>query len=323
MLDHLDLSVPADQRGYRRRSGAGKSIPVSPTARLRDPDQGRYCPLDGADVDRACRAPADRDLRSSEQPGPARPDRPRHDIAYSRPAALPLSRRVVAAATLRSKRTGSSGGSSTATIPCSSMPRSPAASCNGSAPPALRSADARVLVLDDATSSLDTATELPGGRRGTGLGATGRTLARRPTGPAAPLPGRPWPPGSTPAHLALAPHRTPVGDPDYRAVFSPPAPWSTTPAIGRRHERRRPAPRPAPSTRSARRPGPATGWSALEVVPAFLSGLLIAAALTAGSCRMPLAGCGWFRRPARRVGTRALRYPPALPVAGCDRRAAA
>ncbi|MGH3771329.1 MAG: ABC transporter ATP-binding protein [Pseudonocardiaceae bacterium] len=216
ILDQLNLSVPAGTSvAVVGRSGTGKSVLVSLAGRLLDPDAGEVL-LDGVPVSRVELTALRRTVTYAFE-RPALLGATVHDmIAYVRPEA---SRAEVAAAAAIAQadrfirllpegydtplaRTPLSGGE---------LQRL------GLARAILM--DARVIVLDDATSSLDTATEVKVAQALERVlsGRTSLVVAHR---------------GSTAARAdlvawldagrirALAPHRVLWSDPDYRAIFA-------------------------------------------------------------------------------------------------------
>ncbi|WP_131737164.1 ABC transporter ATP-binding protein [Actinomadura roseirufa] len=221
VLDHLDLDVPAGASvALVGASGVGKSVLVALIGRLLDPTQGRV-ELDGTPV--AAVAPPD--LRRAvayafERPAPL--GATVHDtIAYARPDATREEvRRAARAAAADTFVQALPDGYDT---PLDRAPLSGGeAQRLGLARAALT--DARILVLDDATSSLDTATEVHVTRALQRIlaGRTSLVVARRPaTAARADLVA--WLDAGR--VRALGPHADLWSDPGYRAVFSPgPAP---------------------------------------------------------------------------------------------------
>lgn len=216
VLDHLDLAVPPRTSvAVVGRSGTGKSVLVSLIGRLLDPDEG-YVLLDGVPV-------AQLPLTALRQAVTYAFERPAllgatvYDmIAYARPGA---SRTEVAAAAavaqadrfIRLLPDGYDTPLSQAPMSGGELQRL------GLARAVL--VDARVVVLDDATSSLDTATELKvvqalqrvlAGRTSVVVAHRAATAAR------ADLVA--WLDGGR--VRALASHRMLWSDPAYRAVFA-------------------------------------------------------------------------------------------------------
>ncbi|MGH3614034.1 MAG: ABC transporter ATP-binding protein, partial [Pseudonocardia sp.] len=157
VLDRLSLSVPAGASvAVVGRSGTGKSLLVSLLGRLLDPDEGTVC-LDGTPVSRL-ELPALRRTVTYAFERPALLGATVHDmIAYSRPEA---SRAEVQAATAvaqadRFVRLLPDGYDT----PLAQAPMSGGELQRLGLARAVLT-DARVIVLDDATSSLDTATEV-------------------------------------------------------------------------------------------------------------------------------------------------------------------
>jgi ABC-type multidrug transport system fused ATPase/permease subunit len=215
VLDGLDLEVPAGASvALVGRSGAGKSVLAALAGRLADPDSGSVS-LDGADVAAAELADVRRAVAYAfERPAPLGGDL-RELIAYGRPGA---SRAAVEAAARTAQADGfvrrlpEGYDTAPARAPLSGGERQRL----GLAQAIVQ--DARLVVLDDATSALDTATEL---RVAEALEAAlcGRTSLvvahRAATAARADLVA--WLDGGR--VRALAPHAELWTDPDYRAVF--------------------------------------------------------------------------------------------------------
>ncbi|MBV8541041.1 MAG: ABC transporter ATP-binding protein [Pseudonocardiales bacterium] len=216
ILDRLSLSVPAGTSvAVVGGSGTGKSVLVSLAGRLLDPDEGEVL-LDGAPVSRIELAALRRAVTYAfERPGLL--GATVHDmIAYVRPEA---SRAEVAAAAATAQadrfiRLLPEGYDT----PLARAPMSGGELQRLGLARAIL-ADARVVVLDDATSSLDTATEVKvaqalervlAGRTSLVVAHRGATAAR----------------ADLVAWLdagrirALAPHQVLWSDPGYRAVFA-------------------------------------------------------------------------------------------------------
>jgi ATP-binding cassette subfamily B protein len=216
VLDRLDLTVPAGAGvAVVGASGTGKSVLVSLIGRLLDPQEGRV-ELDGVPVT-AVAPPELRRAVAYAFERPALLGATVHDmIAYARPEA---SRAEVRAAA----RTAAADDFVRA-LPAgydTPLDRAPLSGGElqrlGLARAALTGA--RVLVLDDATSSLDTATELKVTLALQRLLAhrTSLVVARRPaTAARADLVA--WLDGGR--IRALAPHADLWPDPAYRAVFA-------------------------------------------------------------------------------------------------------
>ncbi|WP_329519473.1 ABC transporter ATP-binding protein [Spirillospora sp. NBC_01491] len=222
VLDHLDLTVPAGTSvAVVGASGTGKSVLVSLAGRLLDPDTGRI-ELDGVPIDTLALPELRRTVAYAFE-RPALLGATLHDmIAYARPEATRAEVREAARVAsaddfVRALPSGYDTAPADAPMSGGELQRL------GLARAALSAA--RVVVLDDATSSLDTATEL---RVTQALQRvlTGRTclvVAHRPaTAARADLVA--WLDGGR--LRALAPHTRLWPDPDYRAIFTP-APTST------------------------------------------------------------------------------------------------
>ncbi|MFA1549820.1 ABC transporter ATP-binding protein [Actinomadura chokoriensis] len=234
VLDGLDLAVPPGAAvALVGASGTGKSVLVSTIGRLLDPDEGRV-ELDGVPVADVA-LPRLRLAVAYAFERPALLGATVHDmIAYARPGATRAEVRGAA-------RTAAADGFVQALPAGYDTPLAEAPLSGGElqrlglARAAL--ADARLLVLDDATSSLDTATEM---RVTLALreildGRTSLVVARRPaTAARADLVA--W--LDSGRIRALAPHAELWPDPRYRAVFaaepggSPGAPAPCTAAPG-------------------------------------------------------------------------------------------
>lgn len=216
ILDQLDLSVPAGTSvAVVGRSGTGKSVLVSLVGRLLDPDDGEVL-LDGVPVSRleltALRAAVTYAFERPALLGATVYDM----IAYARPEA---SRAEVAAAAASAQadrfiRLLPEGYDT----PLTRAPMSGGELQRLGLARAIL-VGAQVLVLDDATSSLDTATEVQVTQ------ALERVLANRTslvvahrTATAARAELVAWLDAGR--IRALAPHRVLWSDPDYRAVFA-------------------------------------------------------------------------------------------------------
>lgn len=216
VLDRLYLSVPPGTSvAVVGRSGTGKSTLVSLIGRLRDPDEGEVR-LDGVAVRRLDLGELRRTVAYAFE-RPALLGATVHDmIAYSRPGASRAEVEAGAAAAqadrfIRLLPDGYDTPLALAPMSGGELQRL------GLARAVV--AGARVLVLDDATSSLDTATEIAV------VDALGRVLAGRTSVVVAYR-------AATAARAdlvawlesgrirALAPHRELWADPDYRAVFA-------------------------------------------------------------------------------------------------------
>jgi ATP-binding cassette, subfamily B, bacterial len=215
VLDHLDLSVPSGTSvAIVGGSGTGKTVLTSLIGRLLDPDEGEVL-LDGVPVSHLELAALRRTVTYAFE-RPALLGVTVHDmIAYSRPEA---SRAEVAAAAavaqadrfIRSLPEGYDTPLARAPLSGGELQRL------GLARAVV--ADARVIVLDDATSSLDTATEVKVAQalERVLMGRTSVVVAHR-----AATAGR----ADLVAWLdagrirACAPHHVLWSDPSYRAVF--------------------------------------------------------------------------------------------------------
>ncbi|MFC5754624.1 ABC transporter transmembrane domain-containing protein [Actinomadura rugatobispora] len=216
VLDRLDLTVPAGAGvAVVGASGTGKSVLVSLMGRLVDPHEGRV-ELDGVPVT-AVAPPELRRAVAYAFERPALLGATVHDmIAYARPeAGRDEVRRAARTAAADDFVLALPAGYDTP------LDRAPLSGGElqrlGLARAALT--DARVLVLDDATSSLDTATEVKVTRALQRLLArrTSLVVARRPaTAARADLVA--WLDGGR--IRALAPHADLWPDPEYRAVFA-------------------------------------------------------------------------------------------------------
>lgn len=216
ILDQLDLSVPAGTSvAVVGRSGTGKSVLVSLVGRLLDPDEGEVL-LDGVPVSQVEFA-ALRQVVTYAFERPALLGATVHDmIAYARPEA---SRTEVAAAAaiaqadrfIRLLPEGYDTPLTKAPLSGGELQRL------GLARAILMGA--RVIVLDDATSSLDTATEVKVAQALERVlaGRTSLVVAhRRATAARADLVA--WLDAGR--IRALAPHWVLWSDPDYQAVFA-------------------------------------------------------------------------------------------------------
>ncbi|TYB45683.1 ABC transporter ATP-binding protein [Actinomadura chibensis] len=215
VLDGLDLDVPPGAAvAVVGASGAGKSLLVSTIGRLLDPDDGSV-ELDGVPVT-ALALPRLRHAVAYAFERPAPLGATVHDtIAYARPDATRAEvRRAARAAAADDFVRALPEGYDT---PLAGAPFSGGELQRlGLARAAL--ADARIVVLDDATSSLDTATELKvtEALRRVLAGRTSLVVARRPaTAARADLVA--WLDAGR--IRALAPHAELWPDPRYRAVF--------------------------------------------------------------------------------------------------------
>lgn len=216
ILDHLDLSVPAGTSvAVVGRSGTGKSVLVSLVGRLLDPDEGEVL-LDGVPVSQVGFAELRRTVTYAFE-RPSLLGATVHDmIAYARPEA---SRTEVAAAAAiaqadRFIRLLPEGyDTPLARAPMSGGERQRL----GLARAILL--NARVIVLDDATSSLDTATEVKvtHALERVLAGRTSLVVAHR-AATAARADRVAWLDAGR--IRALAPHHVLWSDPDYRAVFA-------------------------------------------------------------------------------------------------------
>ncbi|NJC72503.1 ABC transporter ATP-binding protein [Planosporangium thailandense] len=215
VLDHLYLAVPAGRSvAIVGRSGTGKSVLVSLIGRLADPDEGQVL-LDGVPVAEIEPAALRRTVTYAFE-RPALLGATIHDmIAYGRPAASRAEVEAAAAVAqadrfIRLLPKGYDTPLAQAPMSGGEMQRL------GLARAIL--ARARVIVLDDATSSLDTATEAKVARALARVlaGRTSVVVAHRAmTAARADLVA--WLDGGR--VRALAPHSALWSDPGYRAVF--------------------------------------------------------------------------------------------------------
>lgn len=216
ILDHLDLSVPAGTSvAVVGGSGTGKSVLVSLAGRLLDPDEGQVL-LDGVPVSRVELAELRRTVTYAFE-RPALLGATVHDmIAYVRPEASRAE--VTAAAAIaqadRFIRLLPEGYDT----PLARAPMSGGELQRLGLARAIL-VGARVIVLDDATSSLDTATEVKVTQALERVlaGRTSLVVAHR-VATAARADLVAWLDAGR--IRALAPHRVLWSDPDYRAVFA-------------------------------------------------------------------------------------------------------
>ncbi|MGH8903947.1 MAG: ABC transporter ATP-binding protein [Egibacteraceae bacterium] len=217
VLDHLDLSVPPGMSvAVVGRSGTGKSVLVSLVGRLLDPDEGEVL-LDGIPVSRLELAQLRRTVAYAFE-RPALLGTTVHDmIAYARPFASRAEVEAAARAAQADRfiRLLPEGYDT----PLAQAPMSGGELQRLGLARAILTG-ARVIVLDDATSSLDTATEVKVAE------ALERVLAERTSLVVAHR-------AATAARAdlvawldagrirALAPHMVLWSDPSYRAVFAP------------------------------------------------------------------------------------------------------
>ncbi|MGI9002540.1 MAG: ABC transporter ATP-binding protein [Pseudonocardia sp.] len=216
VLHHLDLAVPPGTSvALVGRSGTGKSVLASLIGRLRDPDEGAVL-LDGAPVSTVDLSALRRIVTYAFE-RPARLGATVHDmIAYGEPAASRAQVQAAAAAAQADRfiRLLPEGYDT----PLAQAPMSGGELQRLGLARAIVTG-ARVVVLDDATSSLDTATEVKV------ADALARILEDRTSVVVAYR-------AATAARAdlvawldagrirALAPHRELWSDPDYRAVFA-------------------------------------------------------------------------------------------------------
>lgn len=216
VLDHLDLSVPAGTSvAVVGRSGTGKSVLVSLIGRLLDPDEGEVR-LDGVPLFLLAPAALRRTVTYAFE-RPALLGNTVHDmIAYGRPDASRAEVEAAAAAAqadrfIRLLPEGYDTPLARAPMSGGELQRL------GLARAILTGA--RVVVLDDATSSLDTATEVKVAQALERLlaGRTSMVVAyRAATAARADLVA--WLDAGR--IRALAPHQVLWSDPGYRAVFA-------------------------------------------------------------------------------------------------------
>jgi len=216
VLDRLDLDVPAGACvALVGRSGAGKTTLASLIGRLRDPDEGSVLldgvPVSALDPDVLHRAVA----YAFERPAPLG-GTVAGTIAYGRPSAP--------AAEVRAAARAAEADGFVRRLPDGYDTPLERAPMSGGEAQRLGLARAilqgeRVLVLDDATSSLDTATEMKVSAALGGLPSTRLVVAHR-VATAARADLVAWLDGGR--VRALAPHAELWRDPDYRAVFAAP-----------------------------------------------------------------------------------------------------
>ncbi len=216
LLDHLDLSVPAGTSvALVGASGTGKTVLVSLIGRLVDPDEGEVL-LDGTPVSRMELAALRRTVTYAFE-RPALLGATVHDmIAYARPGAsrAEVEHAARVAQADRFIRLLPQGYDT----PLAQAPMSGGELQRLGLARAILTR-ARVVVLDDATSSLDTATELKVAQalRRVLAGRTSLVIAHRgATAARADLVA--WLDGGR--IQALAPHHLLLSDPSYRAVFA-------------------------------------------------------------------------------------------------------
>ncbi|MGH3827139.1 MAG: ABC transporter ATP-binding protein [Pseudonocardiaceae bacterium] len=216
ILDRLDLSVPAGTSvAIVGRSGTGKSVLVSLVGRLLDPDAGEVL-LDGVPVSQLELTALRRTVTYAFERPALLGATVRDMIAYGRPEASQAAIAAAAAAAqadrfIRLLPEGYDTPLARAPMSGGELQRL------GLARAILM--DARVIALDDAMSSLDTATEV-NVAQALGRVLVGRTSLvvahRRATAARADLTA--WLDAGR--IRALAPHRVLWSDPDYRAVFA-------------------------------------------------------------------------------------------------------
>src|SRR6266540_589049 len=212
VLDRLDLDVPAGACvALVGRSGAGKTTLASLIGRLRDPDEGSVLldgvPVSALDPDVLHRAVAYAFERPALLGG---------TVAYGRPSAP--------AAEVRAAARAAEADGFVRRLPDGYDTPLERAPMSGGEAQRLGLARAilqgeRVLVLDDATSSLDTATEMKVSAALGGLRSTRLVVAHR-AATAARADLVAWLDGGR--VRALAPHAELWRDPGYRAVFAAP-----------------------------------------------------------------------------------------------------
>ncbi|MER7416997.1 ABC transporter ATP-binding protein [Micromonospora peucetia] len=226
VLDGIDLTVPAGATvAVVGRSGAGKSTLAAVAGRLHDPDTGEVL-LDGVPL-RRLSPPALRRAVGHAFDRPVLVGETVHDaIGLGLPAgsARPPAGAVPATPAVLTAARAAQVADVVARLPEGFRTRLADAPFSGGEAQRLGLARAfaagRLLILDDATSSLDTATEHRIARA-VAAGARGRTRLvvthRATTAAAADLVA--WLDGGR--LRAVAPHRLLWADPDYRAVFAP------------------------------------------------------------------------------------------------------
>jgi len=216
VLDRLDLSIPPGASlAVVGGSGTGKTVLTSLIGRLLDPDEGQVL-LDGHPVDRLELAALRRTVTYAFE-RPALLGTTVHDmISYGRPEASRSEVMAAAVAAQADRFIRSLPDGYDTALACAPMSGGELQRL-GLARAVL--ADARVVVLDDATSSLDTATEV---RVVEALervlaGRTCVVVAHRAT-TAARMDLVAWLDAGR--VRALAPHRVLWADPCYRAIFA-------------------------------------------------------------------------------------------------------
>jgi ATP-binding cassette, subfamily B, bacterial len=217
VLDHLDLSVPPGTSvAVVGRSGTGKSVLVSLVGRLLDPDEGEVL-LDGVSVSRVELAQLRQSVTYAFE-RPAMLGSCVHDmIAYARPKASRAEVEAAAAVAQAARfiRLLPEGYDT----PLAQAPMSGGELQRLGLARAILTG-ARVIVLDDATSSLDTATEVKveAALEQVLAGRTSLVVAHR-AATAARADLVAWLDAGR--IRALAPHAVLWSDPLYRAVFAP------------------------------------------------------------------------------------------------------
>ena len=213
VLQHVNLTLPGGRPiAVVGRSGSGKSLLAALAARLTDPDEGRVC-LDGVPLTEVSADSLRREIGVAfERPvlvGATVGDAVALGQDRPQPATVGAALRAARADTFVSRLPQG------ADTPLTETPLS------GGEAQRLGLARAwharRLLVLDDATSSLDTATEAEIMRLLTGESRRTHLIVAHRTGTAARCATVVWLDGGR--VRAVAPHRQLWHDPGYRAVF--------------------------------------------------------------------------------------------------------
>jgi ATP-binding cassette subfamily B protein len=228
VLADVDLAVPGGTVvAVAGRSGAGKSVLAALAGRLRDPDEGEVT-LDGVPVTQLEPGVLRRAVVYAFDRPALFGDTPREAIAFGLPAAAGAARVVSAARDaaaygfLRRLPAGLDAPLREAPMSGGEIQRI------GLARAFARVEPARLLILDDATSSLDTVTELQVGRAlSSRIGDRTALIITHRAATAARCDLVAWLDDSR--LRALAPHRELWPDPDYRSIYSADAAPATAP----------------------------------------------------------------------------------------------